>query len=356
MEQKTRDLLDHSTVVDGHNHMMMEIAKRRGTEQKAVFANYHAPIFRKAGVNVIFTQVGGDNSSLADDTDLLLWGSISTLDMLYEEEAEGKGAMVICRNCKDIETALARGQVAVLLTMEGARPLEGKPHNQTLAVLHNFYRQGLRGVQLVDNGRNRLCDGKGEARSRGGLTTFGVSVVKEMNRLGMLIDLAHMAEAGFWDVLEISEDPVVDSHSNCSSVCKHPRNLQDKQIKALAEKGGLLGLTCNGAMVSAEERVPTVNDMLNHLDHLANLVGLDHVGLGPDLIEPHNLLTTCGWLEGVFYKETGSGYAENFSGPEEMPRFTELFTEGMIKRGYDEKAIKKVLGENWMRVFRTVIG
>lgn len=356
MKEEAKRLLELSVVVDGHNHMMMEIARRRYLGDKAVFLNYHGPLYKKSGVKVVMTQVGGDNYTLADNTDLLLWGSISTLDMLWEEAEESEKVMTICRNFKEINGALANGKIAVLLTMEGARPLEGKPHHQTLAVLRNFYRQGLRGLQLVDNGRNRLCDGKGETRTRGGLTNFGVMVVKEMNRLGMLIDLAHISEPGFWDVLEVSEDPVIDSHSNCQAICPHPRNLTDEQIKALAQKGGVIGLSCNSAMTNLDKERPTIEDLLKHLDHIIELVGIDHIGLGPDLIESHNLLTTQGWLEGVFYVVRESHYIEKIEGPSGMPLFMELFTEALVNRGLGERDIKKILGENWLRIYQQVIG
>lgn len=356
MDRTAKKLLQKYTLIDGHNHMMMEIAKRRNKGENAVFLNHYATLFRQTGINVIMTQVGGDNSSLTDNTDLLLCGSISILDMLYEEADESGEVMAICRNSQEIENALRQGKIAVLLTMEGARPIECKPHDMTLAGLRNFYRLGLRGLQLVDNGRNRLCDGKGEIRTQGGLTNFGISVVKEMNCLGMVIDLAHISEPGFWDVLEISEDPVVDTHSNCWSVCDHSRNLKDEQIKALAKKSGVIGLTCNSTMVSKENDNPTIADVLNHLDHIVKLAGIDHVGLGPDLIEPYNMLTTEGWLEGVFYTVRESHYIENFSGTLDIPVFMELFTEGMIQRGYNDDEISKVLGLNWLRVYKKVLG
>jgi membrane dipeptidase len=356
MGREAKELLKKAIVVDGHNHMMMEIAKRRYGGERAIFLNYHAPLYRKAGIKVIMTQIGGDNNSLADDTDLLTWGSISTIDMLWEEAEEAKEIMEICRNAKEIDDTLSRGKIAVLLTMEGGRPLEGKPHHQTLAGLRNFYRQGMRGLQLVDNGRNRLCDGKGETRTGGKLTNFGVAIVQEMNRLGMLIDLAHISEPGFWDVLEISKAPVIDSHSNCRKVCNHLRNLTDEQIKALAKNGGMVGLSCNSAMTSKENNKPMARDLVKHVDHISNLVGPEYVGLGPDIIESHNYMTKKGWLEGVFYVVKEFNRIENTDSPAEMPQFMENFTEGLIERGYKEEEISKILGENWLRVYKQVIG
>jgi membrane dipeptidase len=352
MDSRLKELHAHAIVVDGHNHMMMELARRRNKGETAVFSGHWAPMFRQGGVNVLMTNVGGDNCSLTDDSDLLLWGSISLLDMLFEEAAESEDSMTVCVNCDEINAALSQDKIAVLLTMEGGRPLEGKPHAHSLAVLRNFYRQGLRGLQLVDNGRNRLCDGKGEARADGGLTNFGVTVVTEMNRLGMIIDVAHITEKGFWDVIDISKDPIIDSHSNAQKICDHPRNLTDEQIKALSQKGGLLGLTCNSAMTNGENDKPTVDDLLNHLDYIVGLVGVEHVALGPDLIEPHNMLTAQGWLEGVYYVERESHYIEGVSDVTGIP----LITEALIKRGYPDEDIRKVLGENWLRIYREIIG
>jgi membrane dipeptidase len=201
MKDRARELHEQAIVVDGHNHIMMELAKRRNRGEKAVFSNYYAPLIRKGGVNVLMENIGGDNTCLTNDSDLFLWGSLWVTDMLWEEAEESSDTMAVCMNCKEIDSALAVGKIAVLLTMEGGRPLEGKPNLETLVGLRTFYRQGLRGLQLVDNGRNRIGDGMGEARTKGGLTNFGISVVKEMNRLGMVIDVAHLTEPGFWDLI-----------------------------------------------------------------------------------------------------------------------------------------------------------
>ena len=353
MDNRIKELHGNATVVDGHNHMMMDIYQRRYSGERRVFSNHYAPLARRGGVNVLFTNVGGDNFGLTDNTDLLLIGAISIMDMLFEEAEESSDTLVICRNSHDMDTALAEGKIAVLMTIEGARPLEGRPHRPTLAILRSFYRQGLRGVQLVDNGRNRIADGKGESRSRGGLTHFGISVVKEMNRLGMIIDVAHIAEPGFWDVIEASQSPVIDSHSNAFSVCDHPRNLTDGQIKALAQKGGLVGLSCNSAMVNKENETPTIDDLMRHLDHIVDLVGTEHVALGPDLIGPHPGPPTesPGVLEGVRYAVRTNHYIREVSSITDIPRIT----EALVKRGYKDEDIKKILGGNLLRIYRQII-
>ena len=149
MSQKAKKLLEEAIVVDGHNHMMMEISKRRYSGGKAIFMNYHGPLYRKAGIKVIMTQIGGDNNSLADDTDLLTWGSISTTDMIWQEAEEAKEIMAICSDSKEIDEALSQGKIATLLTMEGARPLEGKPHHQTLAGFEIFTDRACEGYSSL---------------------------------------------------------------------------------------------------------------------------------------------------------------------------------------------------------------
>jgi membrane dipeptidase len=356
MDDKIKSLHNEAVVVDGHSHIMMELGKRRNRGDHAVFSNHYAPQIREAGVNVIMLVIGGDNTCLTNDSDLMLWGSLWVLDMLWEEATESSETVSICLSSKEIDAALAEGKIAILLTMEGGRPLEGKPNLETLVGLRSFYKLGLRSIQLVDNGRNRIGDGKGESRSKGGLTSFGIDVVKEMNRLGMLIDVAHLTEPGFWDVISTSENPIIDSHSNCRAVCDHPRNLTDEQIKAIATDGGVIGMSCNTALTSDEEEKPSVDSLIKHVDYIAELVGVDHVGFGPDITEFEiecNLWTPSpGWLEGVFYGIKDTYMIQNLNNIKGFP----LFTEALVKRGYSDEEIKKILGGNWLRVYRQVIG
>jgi membrane dipeptidase len=200
------------------------------------------------------------------------------------------------------------------------------------------YRLGVRSLTLTHFPRNELGDGSG-ADSGSHLSVFGREVVEEMNRLGMLVDISHINETGFWDVMELSKDPVLATHSNCKALCGHHRNLTDDQIKALAEKGGVMNLSfCAGFIKDgigfgdpeALKKV-TIEDWLDHLDHAVGLVGTDHVGLGSDL-------------------DGGCG----FPGLDDVTKFPDL-TRGMISRGYADHDIKKILGANNLRVFKKVL-
>lgn len=358
MDTHTKELHENAIVIDAHNHIMIELAYLRNRGQRGVFSNYYAPRIRKGGVNLIMLVVGGDSTSLTDRSDLFLWGSIRVMDMILEEAVESGDTMAICLSSQDIDASLAAGKIALLLTLEGARPLTGKLNMDSLAILRSFYRQGVRQLQLVDMGRNRVGDGHLEARTGSKLTRFGIDVVKECNRLGMIIDVAHLNDAGFWDVVETSEDPFVDSHSCVYSLCEHVRNRTDEQIKALAQKGGVLGMSFMHKYIGKGEKNPTIDDLVRHIDYVAELVGIDHVGLGPDHWEgeiwsDHGHDPAPGWFEGLYVGESeGSSFIEGLEDITTFPRVT----EALVKRGYSEQDIKKVLGENFLRVYKQVIG
>jgi membrane dipeptidase len=183
-----------------------------------------------------------------------------------------------------------------------------------------------------------LGDGSG-ADSGSHLSEFGKEVVEEMNRLGMIVDISHLNETGFWDVMELSEDPVLATHSNCKALCGHHRNLTDDQIKALAERGGVMNLSfCAGFIKDGigfgtpeTLKKVSIEDWLDHLDHAVGLVGTDHVGLGSDL-------------------DGGCG----FPGLDDVTKFPDL-TRGMVSRGYSDADIEKILGTNDLRVFKKVL-
>jgi len=224
-------------------------------------------------------------------------------------------------------------KVGGLLTVEGGEVLQGN-----LEVLGALYRLGVRSITLTWNFRNTIADGVWEARTGGGLTRFGVEVVQEMGRLGMLVDVSHLSEAGFWDVLEVARGPVVATHSNARAVCDHPRNLSDAQIKALASSGGVIGLNSAPAFVrppgsqeGAGGTSARLADLLDHADHVIGLVGPDHLGLGLD-------------LDGI------SRTLEDFGDVSRLP----ALVQGLLERGHSEETVTKVLGGNFLRVMERV--
>jgi membrane dipeptidase len=252
--------------------------------------------------------------------------ALHMLDLFYAECLKNEASITPATSYQDILKALRQGKTAALLSIEGADVLEGE-----VGVLRMFYRLGVRMVGLVHSLRNQLADGVTDARTGGGLSEFGVQVVEELNRLGVLIDVSHLNDAGFWDLIEVSAKPIVASHSNSRAVCGHPRNLTDDQIRALADRGGVMGINFSPPFVH-----PTRADVarvVDHIDHIVDVVGDDYVGLGSDF----------------------DGIRGTPIGLEDVSKMPNITVE-LVHRGYAEKAIRKILGDNHLRVLKDVVG
>lgn len=169
-------------------------------------------------------------------------------------------------------------KAATLLAIEEGGAIDG-----SLEALRCLYELGVRAMTLTWSNRNDIADGINEEATGSGLTLFGKQVVAEMNRLGMLVDVSHISTAGFWSVIETSTKPIIATHSNAKSLCSHPRNLNDEQIKALAQNDGLAGITFAGQFLEEDWRNACIESVYKHIDYMLNLIGNDdHIGFGSD--------------------------------------------------------------------------
>ncbi|MCP4538033.1 MAG: hypothetical protein GY832_12895 [Chloroflexi bacterium] len=343
MISKTPSIHEQATVVIAHDHTMYGLAARRSRGEQAVFSKHYAPLIRQGGVNAIGWVVGGDPPLFGVEIADAWWGSLTLLDMLWQEAEESHDTLAICLNCQDIDEAVAKGKIAVLVTMEGGLALDKGPHPESLVNLRTLYRLGLRSLQFVGQGWNLLTDARGKERPSKGLTQFGKDTVQEMNRLGMVIDMAHIPDPDplFWDVIEISQDPIIDSHRCVRGATDIPRNISDERIKAIAEKGGVIGLQFFSSTLASEtgDRA-TVDDLIRHIDHIVKVAGVEYVCLGPDFLEPELI------------DRDPEHYAYGIDEITKLPRVT----EALVRYGYSDTAIRKILGENLLRVYRQVIG
>lgn len=181
------------------------------------------------------------------------------------------------RTAEDAGNVL-KHKAATLLAIEEGGAIDG-----SLEALRCLYELGVRAMTLTWSNRNDIADGINEEATGSGLTLFGKQVVAEMNRLGMLVDVSHISTAGFWSVIETSTKPVIATHSNAKSLCSHPRNLNDEQIKALAQNGGLAGITFAGQFLEEDWRNACIESVHKHIDYMLNLIGNDdHIGFGSD--------------------------------------------------------------------------
>jgi membrane dipeptidase len=255
--------------------------------------------------------------------------TLAMIDLLYQHVDEHPDDLSLATCADDIVQAKEQNKVAGLLSLEGAEGLQG-----SLATLRTMYRLGVRWIGLTWNHRNQAADGLGEARTGGGLTEFGVRLLQEMNRLGMLVDIAHLAPAGVRDVFEVCEGPVIASHANAHALCPVPRNLNDEQLALLAASGGVVGVTYVPGFITDGDQPATLEMLLDHVDHIVRVAGIDHVGLGSDF--------------------------DGFGGPpptglEDVSCLPNL-TAALLERGYSPDDVLKILGGNWLRVLRQVIG
>ena len=232
---------------------------------------------------------------------------------------------VVQRVCtsSDIENAKKSGKLAAVLAIENSDVCEGSLH-----VLEMLYRLGIRSMGLTHNLRSDVADGNYEERSQSGLTHFGVEMVKTMNRLGMIVDISHISRKGFYDVLELSTKPLIASHSCCRALCEHTRNLTDDQIRDMAHHGGTIGVTFVPDFVHPTH--PTLDRVIDHIDHIVQLVGPDFAALGSDFDGGGTVLEDAS----VFQK----------------------ITSKLLDRQYRDDDIKKILGLNHLRVIRDNLG
>jgi membrane dipeptidase len=343
---------------DAHHQMWNRFVQEALAGGERVFDTLHAPCLRASGVRLVNIVVGRGHTAkvILSASDLHFWDTNKGLDLLLSEEEQGAESFILCRTSEDIDRVLAEDKIAVVASIAGGRVLEGKPNLNLLSSLRNLYRFGLRGVQLTGNGRNRLADGAGQARTGSGLTSFGVVVVHEIERLGMVIDTAQLSDSGFWDVMEETTGPIIDSHSCARAVCDFPRNIADTRIKAIAGRGGLVGLSFWAVLVNGKAERPTVDDLLRHVDHITELVGTDHIALGPDFCAfdtrtPSQREQRPGWIEGVDYGLRASDYIR---GPNNVTKLS-LVAEALSGIGYAQEEIDKFLSGNLLRLYKQVL-
>jgi len=250
---------------------------------------------------------------------------LSILDQMYKEAEVHKDKISICFSTKDILEAHAQGKVAAVLSVEGGEALNGE-----LSVLRQLYRLGVRSMLLTWNYRNLLAYGA-EEKNGGGLSMFGRQVVSEMERLGMIVDVSHLCEASFFDVMEISKAPVIASHSNSKAVCDNPRNLSDKQLLAIKRNGGVVGLNFYPYFLNNTEKA-SIDNVLKHIEHICSVTGEDHIGIGAD-------------YDGI------ECVAGDLEGPDKL---INLF-DRLAQLNYPESFIKKLAGLNFYRVIEQVL-
>jgi len=294
-----------------------------GMGERSILGHVDVPRLREGGVDC---QVFAISSVRNRTRPYALRTAMEMIDIFYREcEAHGDSITPVTTH-DGIMKANKEGKVAAMLSIEGADVIEGK-----IGMLRVFHRLGVRMVGLVHSLRNELADGVADHRTGGSLSELGVQAVEELDRLGVLIDVSHLSDAGYWDLLEVAKGPVMASHSNARAVCDHPRNMTDDMIQAMADRGGVMGMNFAPGFVHPTRA--TLQGVVDHVDHIVALVGPDHVGLGSD-------------FDGIPYTPEGL---------EDVTRMPGITGE-LVERRYSEEDIRKILGGNHLRLMKQVVG
>ncbi|HHX75309.1 MAG TPA: membrane dipeptidase [Firmicutes bacterium] len=243
---------------------------------------------------------------------------------LLREINKHREEIVLVKTIKDLEECLQWPKIAALMALEGGEPLEGGTE-----IVEVFYRLGLRCVGLTWNQRNGLADGVGVGRAAGGLTKAGKILVRSLHRLGIVVDAAHLAPRSFYDLLETAEKPVFVSHANAKALCAHPRNLDDEQLRALREQGGVMGMSFYPGFI-AQNNTATLEHLLDHFCHVAEVAGVEILALGSDFDGIETVLP-------------------------ELPDVTCLpvLVEGLQRRGFSPTEVQAILGGNVLKLVRS---
>jgi membrane dipeptidase len=250
--------------------------------------------------------------------------------------------LVQVETVEDIHRARRKGKLAVTFDLEGMNALNGD-----IGMVDLYYRLGVRQMLFAYN-RNNLAGG-GCHDEDIGLTDFGRDVIREMNRVGMVVDCSHCSYRTSMEAIEASESPVIFSHANARNLCDHERNIWNDQIKACAATGGVIGVTGVGIFLGSKG--PVVEHLVEHIDHMVALVGPEHVGFGMDsVLHAHKpsqpFIRNREYWPARQYPDGGTGYVP----PEDAPRLT----QALLDRGYSDADIRGILGGNFLRVAETV--
>lgn len=316
------ELHRNSLLVDGHNDLPWAIRSGGGLERfdlSGYIRSFHTdiPRLREGGVGAQFWSVYVPATSRAAyDT------TVQQINLVHRMVERYPAAFALALSTADIRAARAAGKIASMIGMEGGHSME-----ESIPKLQDLYARGARYMTLTHSKSLSWADSANDRRVVGGLNDFGRSVVREMNRLGMLVDISHVSPAAMRDAIATSVAPVIFSHSSAYGVLANPRNVPDDVLRLMPANGGLVMVNFYSDYIVPSGR-GDVDSVLDHIDHIVRVAGIDHVGLGSDF---DGVPTVPVQLDDV------SMYP--------------YITQGLINRGYGTDDIKKILGENLMRVF-----
>lgn len=329
-----------STVVDAHNDLILSVTAK-GLGERSTLGGRWLPELRDGGVDVQVCALYSE----PEIPEAQLRTTLNQLAALKREVRLNSDEVTICLTGTDIDEAIADGKIAFVVALEGASAL-----GPDASLVELFFDLGIRVLSFTHFGRTPFADGTAEDAAESRLTSAGVGLLAEMERLGILCDVSHLGVRGVEHVLELATRPVIASHSSARSLRDHHRNLSDDQLRGIAATGGVIGVNLLACFIDTGR--PTIDNVIDHYEHIVETVGVEHVGVGPDFISDI--------YEDLYPPQADLGTAEldtriNIPGLHASRHLPNL-TAGFLRRGFSESDIRLILGENFLRVFRQVLG
>lgn len=355
--QRARKLHFSSLVLDTHIDVTPKLQQSGwNIAEEHTTGHIDLPRMKKGGLNGLFFSIYMSGRVTGPKA---VNDAVERIAAVHKLTGDMPDRFALCLTADDIRKAHKEGKVAALMGMEGGHMI-----NNSLPVLRMYAQLGIRYLTLTHSVNTDWADSSGDEPKHNGLTDFGKDVVRELNRLGVLVDISHVADKTFWDALAVSRAPMIASHSSCRAISSHPRNMTDEMIKALAARGGVIQINYLDSFIDEElnqysrksrpmmvelmQKYPGMENrqkrmdevakvlgpapkvswekIVEHIDHAVKLVGVDHVGLGSDF--------------------------DGGSMPDGMDDCTHLpkITEALLRKDYSEADIRKILGENTVRL------
>jgi membrane dipeptidase len=354
-DEMVREVTRSTLLIDTHNDVTSRTVKGFDIgKDAAAFPGHEAGLtdinrLRQGGVGAVFFAAYVAPEYAKDKT--AAHRALQMIDTVrHDIVAEHPNDFIFATSAAEIEAAHRQGKIAALIGIEGGHAIEDDPR-----LLRDFYALGVRYMTLTHTNTNNWADSSGDIRDRAvkhhdGLTDPGREIIAEMNRLGMMVDISHVADKTFWDALGVSKAPLIASHSSCRALANVPRNMTDEMIVALAKKGGVVEINFNCGFLSqksadayeaqrrkgikeaaAKEYPATLADVVEHIDHVVKIAGIGAVGIGSD-------------FDGVTCTPAGL---------DDVSKFPNL-TRALLEKGYTPDDIRKIYGGNTLRLMRAV--
>jgi len=337
------ELTQRIGIVNLHDDFPCAILKQRFDGVYDSLRTYWLPRFRAGGVGAVVAAIFTPSVYVPEAA---LRHALWSLDALLTEIDENREDIELARSTADIERVNGHGKVAVVLALEGAEPL-----GQDLSTLRLLHRLGLRMLSVTWARRTMFGVGDWEHDGRGGLTAIGRRAVAEMNRLGIVVDVSHGSDETTRDILEVSTKPVIASHANARALRHHPRNLTDDVIRAIAASGGVVGAVAVPNFIAEED--PTIARWVDHIEHLIQVAGIDHVSIGADFYHYQRVIEATQGIADLDGRPKPGTARSTFAGMENSEDLPGLTAE-LRRRGLSAGDLRKIYRDNALSVMTAV--